>query len=306
MMPHRRFRTCVLAVAVAMSTMAPALARGPWSALVTAVASNRNVVYSPVLEREIYSRISSTSMAVDVSANCDEAGLPADRRVFVADLYVPAVASHNGDGNSCVVHAGSRSKIEGLATFNSAWWPLAIAGKTMPAPFYSERVTYSVPTMHLRGLARVERPNNTMVVEINFQDARYGLLLFPRNPTVAEVRAATGAVLAEPHPGNLYTARPLSLLQLALPSFTLTTRYQISARATKAFQSVGAVTFLKVGESGAGKPSDWPPLPRLGFGHLHLVPASIAFNRPVCFAIVRFDTRSVLILGYVAHPSLNA
>ena len=176
---------------------------------------------------------------------------------------------------------------------------------TSPAPFHAGSVTYSVPTMHFLGVARIERFNNARVVELTLRDPRYGLLLFPDNPNTTALRAATSAVLAESHPGNLYTGSPLTLLNLALPTFKIGSTYSPSIPLPKMVQNVSLTTLLDVNEDGIGRPSNWPPLPRIGYLATSTKTA-VSLDHSFSFVLVRFDTRSTLIVGHVARPTLNA
>ena len=93
-----------ITLTIAMLFTAPALAREPWTAFASDAASNKNGVYSLVLEPVVKAAASSAQLPDDVSSNCNEVGLPASLRVFVADLYSPRALSSAIFGNDCVVH----------------------------------------------------------------------------------------------------------------------------------------------------------------------------------------------------------
>jgi hypothetical protein len=247
-------------------------------------------------------------MPDDVAANCDEAGLPNGVRVFVADLYVPKSLAIAGAGNNCIVHPSSRTSIAGFATFNSPWFPMSTVGPTAPSPFYAGGIQYNVPTMRLAGIGLVESIAGTRVVRVNFRDLRYGLLLFPDGPTASNAEAATRGLLAETDYGNLLwnESKPLAQLQLALPKFRIETRRR-SKSSVPALQFADVTTLVDVHETGLGNAPDWPRLlhSRLRVGKVSPGTTSISINRSFYFAIVRFDTRSVLLVGYVAHPTVG-
>jgi hypothetical protein len=296
-----RVSVCLVLLTAVLQATAPALARESWSALGAKAAANANAVYSPILESEIRAVVNGTPWPDDVMENCDETGLPDLTRVFVADLYMPERSSVKSAGNSCLVTPKKRNYIVGYATFNSAWLPRT--GSVLPAPFYAKNATYSVPTIHLYGVGRVEEVKRTKVVEIICYDMRYAMFLFPDARDATVVRAATQSILSRPNPGYANIPVKVDTLRLAIPQFKMETRFRTSTRSS-GVQFVDVAAFVDISHSGIGKPSGWPPLPRHGFigSGVH---ASIAFDHPFYFAIVRFDTHSVLFAGYLARPTLN-
>lgn len=296
------FGACLLLLASLVQPTTAAIAREPWAALASNAAANKNALYSPILEREVGAAVAGAPMPADVIAGCNEPGLSDRTRVFATALYVPNGFSVEPAGDSCTVSRGERNSIAGFATFNSAWWPMH-SGPAAPTTFFAKGATYHVPMIHLTGLGRLEYVQNTRVVEVNFRDLRYAMLVFPDVTKASTVRAATSSILSRPDPDFANRFVSMNLLRLAIPVFELKTQLRVPFAPSHKFHATMAA-FINVHEVGVGKTADWPRLPRHVWVH-HGAISSVTFDRPFYFAIVRFDTHSVVLVGYVARPTLN-
>jgi hypothetical protein len=238
------------------------------------------------------------SYAKAVVDNCRETGLPDGTRVFISDMYFPEDDRVTGVGENCVLHAHGDPDVTGLTTLNSAWWPIHVVG-VKPAPFFVRGRTFSVPTLHLVGPAKLagrEMP----VLQLGLQDYRYGVVLCPNTSSVVSIEHALDEILSQPV--NVF-AGGWQVVDLQIPAFIVRSDTRRDDRSTGSSRAVKFVAQLDFNQSGVGSPSNWPPLPHgILWNVSSAPPVSIVLNRPFYFAIVRYDTQSLLFAGYIAMP----
>lgn len=292
--------SCLL---VLLNSQARASPHDPWDTVSSSVSKNQNVVVNTVLWPEMQAALRGASYPKAVTTNCNERDLPVGVRVLVFDLYFPGDYQVRGAGDNCILHRHSNADVTGLATLNSAWWPMSVIG-VHPAPFFSRQETLSVPTLHLHGAAAL-KASGTAVLQLGLQDFRYGVLLFPNAKSVIAVQRAADEVLSGSSAGDS-GSRKLRVVDLEIPSFIIRCDLRSDNLSPGSPRAVKLVTILGFNERGVGRDTNWPPLIH---GPLRNVtnepPVKVALDHPFFFAIVRYDTKSLLFAGYIARPMLN-
>jgi len=285
-----------------LSTRVSAAERGPWEIVSESAAANQNIVVSTILESEMEAALQSVPYSKGVIENCGESGLPPGTRVFLSDLYFPEHYPGSGGGENCILHRHSDTYITGFTTLNSAWSPMSVVG-VRPSPFYATRSTFRVPTLFLSGAANLE-DQPIQVLQVRLQDFRYGVLLFPNATSVASIEHTIDEILSPPYPSNLL-AGGLQPIRLQIPSFVVRTDVRRDDLSSRSPRAVKIVTLLSFNQDGVGSRNNWPPLSRGRIDVSSGPPVSIVLNHPFFYAIVRYDTSSLLFAGYLAKPMLN-
>lgn len=302
-MPIRRSLAAMILLLGLLNATASASVRGPWDIVSKSAAENQNVVVSTILKPEMQAALLGKPYPKRVLTNCHESGLPSGIRIFVSDLYFPKGSNGNGAGENCLLHRYGNLFVTAFATLNSAWSPIHVLG-VRPSPFFARGKTLSVPTLHLFGAAKLAG-RRTEVLQLGLQDSRYGVLLFPNTASVASIEQAVQEILSPPYTSGLDSGQ-LQAIDLQIPLFAVRTGVRSDDLPGAAGRAIKLVTLLTVNPSGVGNVTNWPPLLHGGLRNVSSAPTvSIVLNRPFFFAIVRYDTRSLIFAGYLARPMLR-
>jgi hypothetical protein len=266
-------------------------------------ALGHSAVYSPALDELVKPALYGRD-DTKLSELCQEPNNPAGVETFVADVYGVSSAPTRRLGHNCRFHRYRNvdPDLVASATFNARWWPLQqIGGK--PLTFRANGSSYRVNASHLRGIVRVEHVSGLTIVELPCQDHRYGVLMFFSSKVIRIAKSAIAKVISRPDAGNIWSARDLVLVDVLLPSFSVTSSYAAPVRRSHPESLQKLIAHISMNGTGVGdrQPFNWPPVLRSRIPNARGA-ATFMFDRPFYFSVVRYDSMAILFLGYISRP----